>query len=246
MRNIFIASLIICYGFQAFSQKDSLRLNSNRTNDKTEYLFKTTKLKTIGLYFAPEIGIGALNSTTAPIVGGSTMLLFNKKFGLGIAGQITANPKNSSEMLKLGYGGVKLEYTIRPNKKIHATIPLLIGGAYAHNDSLPYTNYRHTGNKSRNYDQERHQHTGSQFFIIQPGVNIEANLMKYLKIFGGINYRLATKTNNGRNTNSGDTISAKQISGITATIGIKIGLFDYNISKKDSTYKRKKYHKNSN
>lgn len=246
MRNIFLISLFLFNSLLAFSQKDSLNTNRKEPREKTEYLFKTSKINTLGLYFAPEIGVGKLNSISTPIAGGSMMLLFNKNLGIGVAGQITGNPKNNDELLKLGYGGVKLEYTIRPNKKIHASIPLLIGAAYASNDSLPYTNYRHNDRQSKSFQKDRYQHTGSQFFIVQPGVNIEANLMKYLKIFGGINYRLATKTNNGRNVNSGDTISANQVSGISATIGIKIGIFDYNIAKKDSTNKRKKHHKNSN
>lgn len=242
MKNILLINLFLFNSFLAFSQKDSLNSNRKALGEKTEYLFKTSKINKLGLYFAPEIGVGQLNSTSAPIAGASMMVLFNKNLGIGVSGHITGNPKNNNELLKLGYGGVKLEYTLKPNKKIHASIPLLIGAAYASNDSLPYSNYRHIDRQSKDFEKNRYQHNGSQFFIIQPGVNIEANLMKYLKIFGGINYRLATKTNNGRTINCGDTIAAKQVSGISATIGIKIGIFDYNIAKKDSTNKRKKHH----
>ncbi len=241
MKNTLITGFLLLHFFNSFSQKDSTNTKMSILNDKTEYIFKQKSIKTVGLYFASEIGIGTINNKTVPLAGGSMMFLINKKIGFGFAGQITGNPNNASEILKLGYGGLKLEYTIKPNAKVHTTIPLLIGTGFAKNDSLPFNNSYHDRNRAKNSHEKRY-HTGNQFFIIQPGVNLEANLMRYLKVFGGINYRMATKLNNGRNINNADTISAKQVSGITATIGIKIGLFDYNLYKKDSTSKRKKYY----
>ena len=78
--------------------------------------------------------------------------------------------------------------------------------------------------------------------MIQPGINLEANLVKYVKIFGGVNYRFTSKIVNSRNGNAtvNDTITAKQVSGITATIGLKFGLFDYNLHKRDSLSRRYK------
>ena len=96
--------------------------------------------------------------------------------------------------------------------------------------------------KKRGGDREGREFNGNEFFVIQPGINLEANLVKYVKIFGGVNYRFTSKIVNSRNGNAtvNDTITAKQVSGITATIGLKFGLFDYNLHKRDSLSRRHK------
>jgi hypothetical protein len=223
--------------FDIKSQQGSV----NKSKDKTEYIFdlKKSKINTLGIYFSPEFGVSNFNKNTAPLAGGSFMVLFNKKVGVGFSGQITGNPNNNKEIVNLGYGGVKLEYTIKPNSKVHATIPLIIGSGFANNDSVRYR-YGSPNRPSNGGNQQdwHNRNEANQYFIVQPGVNIEANLIRFIKIFGGVNYRLATKVNNGRNTNTTDSIKPNQVSGITATIGIKIGLFDYKLHKKDSLAKK--------
>lgn len=233
VKAILILSILFSPIIQLIGQADSIKVSNRNQNDKTEYIFDKKKINTLGLYISPEMGVGKVNSIAAPIAGGSFMMLINKKMGIGFSGHISGNPQNNKELLKLGYGGVKLEYTIKPNGKVHASFPLLIGTAFANNDTLRYRYGSPNGSKPMNYKYENHN-KNNYFFIVQPGVNVEANLMKFIKIFAGVNYRLATKNNNMRNTNTTDSIAAKQVSGITATIGLKFGLFDYNLHKKDS------------
>lgn len=242
-----LKKILFCFAilalYNSYGQENATSANKNESGDRTEYLIspQKAKLKTIGFYFAPEMGVSQLNKSTAPIGAGSFMFLINKKLGIGFTGQITSNPNNKAELLKLGYGGVKLEYTIKPNAKVHTTIPLVIGTGFANNDSLAYRygspNRPHRGGLQQDYYDKNNF---SQFFILQPGVNIEANLVRFVKIFGGINYRLATKLENNRNGNITAPITASQASGITATIGIKIGLFDYQLHKRDSLARKNK------
>lgn len=230
------------------SQQDTLQKAPSIKTDQTQYVFdlKRNKLKSLGFYFAPEMGVSQLNKSTVPLGGGSFMFVINKKLGIGFAGQITGNPNNNNELLKLGYGGLKLEYTIKPNSKVHTTIPLIIGTGFANNDSLRYRygspNRPHGGGYYQDFDRKNNY---SQFFVIQPGVNLEANLIRFVKIFGGLNYRLATKINDGRNVSSSTPISAGKVSGITATIGLKFGLFDYQVHRKDSLARKNKQNKYS-
>ncbi len=231
----FILILLIpfCPIIQLIGQADSVKVSNKYQNDKTEYFFDNKKINTLGLFISPEIGIGKINNISAPIAGGAFMLLVNKKLGIGFAGQISGNPQNHKELLKLGYGGVKLEYTIKPNGKVHTSFPLIIGTVFANKDNSPYQYGNSNRPKPANYNYDSHP-KNNYFFMVQPGVNIEANLMKYIKIFAGVNYRLATNNKNMRNTNITDSIAAKQVSGITATIGLKFGLYDYKINRKDS------------
>ncbi|MES2797947.1 MAG: hypothetical protein V4683_18415 [Bacteroidota bacterium] len=240
-----IVFLIVFVGFlnHCYAQVDVSNNSGGKINDATEYLFDSKKMKinTIGLFFSPELGVSTLDKKTAPLAGGSFMVLFNKKFGVGFAGQITGNPNNQKELLNIGYGGIKLEYTIKPNSKVHASIPLIIGTGFANNDTL---NYRYGGpsyiRRGTNHDGPNFNHSNSQFFILQLGVNLETNLFRFMKIFGGVNYRIATKLENGRIINAGSEIKASQVSGITATIGLKFGFYELPVHKKDSLSKRKK------
>jgi hypothetical protein len=50
---------------------------------------------------------------------------------------------------------------------------------------------------------------------VQPGINVEVNLFKYVKVFGGANYRFAF----GEEKTEG-------MSKAGGTIGVKVGVFD--------------------
>ncbi len=244
---------LILFANFAFGQVDSLKQakSTNKIDDnsknKTEYIFnsKNCKINSLGLYFSPEIGVSQLNSKSAPLGGGSFMLLINKKLGIGFSGYMTGSSNNKNELLNLGYGGIKLEYTVKPNAKFHTTFPLLIGTGFANIDS---THQRGNFNRQPRGPRQNgnwggggpeRNNFGNQYFIIQPGVNVEGNLMKYIKIFAGLNYRIATKINNDQSNNTNlAPIKPSQVSGITATIGLKFGLFDYQLHKRDSLFKR--------
>jgi hypothetical protein len=251
--SVIVILMVVTSSLQLLAQIDSL--NSKNATDKTQYLFSAKKLKlnTIGLYFAPEGGIGSLNNSSAPVAGGSFMLLLNKKIAIGVGGFGTGLQGSKAKPLNLEYGGLKLEYTPKPNGKVHVTFPLIIGGGMARNDTNRnyYGSNNYTGNKGFNRKNGNNRgggdrgFNGSEFVIIQPGINLEANLIRYIKIFGGVNYRFASKITNSRIgvATTSDTITAKQVSGITATIGLKFGLFDYNFHRRDTVnrYHKKQY-----
>jgi hypothetical protein len=252
-KNYFTFILGLFIANTTFAQIDSLARLKSQSN-KTEYIFnsKNCKINLLGVFFAPEIGASTLDSKMSPLSGGSFMFLVNKKVGFGVSGQITGSADNNKQLLKLGYGGVKLEYTIKPNAKFHATIPLLIGAGFANNDSTDHfrnannfynNNGFNGGNRGRNGGFDQHHSNGAQFFVIQPGINIEGNLLKFMKIFAGVNYRFATKMNNEKdNNNTLPAIKASQISGISINVGLKIGVFDYQLHKRDSL--RRKHSEN--
>jgi hypothetical protein len=235
--------LFILCSSSLFGQVDSLKFPKNP--DKTEYLFNAEKMKvkTLGIYFAPEIGGGLLNKQFVPYGSGSLMLLLNKKIGIGVNSSMIGTHKSNAD-ISFRSEGVKLEYILKPNAKVHTTFPLIIGNGFARNDSVN----RDFGN---NYNRQRGNKrssmhdgigNGNRFFVIQPGVNIEANLAKYVRVFAGVNYRFVSKYSNKNSAiavNS-DSISANAVSGISATVGLKIGLFDYNLYRKDSLQRRSK------
>jgi hypothetical protein len=56
---------------------------------------------------------------------------------------------------------------------------------------------------------------------IQPGVQLELNVLKHLRVFTGANYRFAVGEN-----------STDAMRGFVGTVGLKVGLFDRSLKGK--------------
>ena len=62
---------------------------------------------------------------------------------------------------------------------------------------------------------------GPKSLGIQPGVQLELNVLKHLRVFTGANYRFAVGEN-----------STDAMRGFVGTVGLKVGLFDRNLRTK--------------
>jgi hypothetical protein len=195
-------------------------------------------IKYLGLSVGSEFQYGSLAGEFTPMAGVSGTLHINKKWGIGLAGYSTVNnftptALNTNSLLNLNvmYGGLKLEYTPNPNAPIHVSFPLLIGGGSARVDSA--NNYRNYyggyGGRDRDRNGSREINgRGTDFWVIQPGINIEANIIRFLKIYAGASYRL-TPSVNTEVTTVLPTPTANQLSGLNVSAGVKVGLFDYQL-----------------
>ena len=212
-------------------------------NERMRTLFSNQKnptktIKYLGLSVSSEFQYGSLAGEFTPMAGGSAMLHINKKWGLGVAGYSTMNnftptALNAKSLLNLNvmYGGFKLEYTPNPNAPIHVSFPLLIGGGSARVDSA--SNYRdnfgRNGGRDRDKNGSREMNgRGTDFFVIQPGINIEANVIRFLKIYAGASYRITSSVNTEVSTTL-PTPTASQLSGFNLSAGVKLGVFDYQL-----------------
>ena len=216
---------------------------NTQKDDRTRTLFSgmknpTKSLKYLGLSVGSEFQYGSLAGEFTPMAGGSAMLHINKKWGLGVAGYSTTNnftptALNAKSLLNLNvmYGGLKLEYTPNPNAPIHVSFPLLIGGGLARVDSS--NNYRDNfggrGGRDRDRNGNREYNgRGTDFFVIQPGINVEANVIRFLKIYAGASYRI-TPSVNTEVAITLPTPTASQLSGLNLSAGVKLGVFDYQL-----------------
>ena len=210
-------------------------------DDTMHTLVKLSAPKYIGLYVAPEYQYGQAAGVFNSYVGSSAMLIYNKKLAFGVTGftntqESFAPAKVSPLLLRSTFGGLKLEYTPRPNSAVHVTFPLVVGFGVAQLDSVSYTrnpaidslDNDHNGKgKHYNYNGSRNRGISNDYFIIQPGIQLEANIFRLVKLFGGVNYRVAFPT---------ETLTAplanSTLSGLSANIGLKVGLFDFSTTKK--------------
>ena len=219
-------------------------------DEKTRTLFSGMKnpmkpIKYLGLSIGSEFQYGSLAGEFTPMAGVSAMLHVNKKFGIGLAGYSTMNnftptALNAKSLLNLNvmYGGLKMEYTPNPNAAVHVSFPLLIGGGMARVDSAGNNRNGFGGFGGRDHDGFRGQNGrgNTSFFVIQPGINVEANIIRFLKIYVGASYRL-TPSVNTETTTTLPTPTANQLSGLNFSAGVKLGLFDYQLHREKRTKK---------
>lgn len=136
-----------------------------------------------------------LNNKDAVLVGGHGGVIFNSYFyfGLGAYGLVTNNqfagslPDESLDMF-MGYTGLMMGFNIIPKKVIHFSIPLFVG----------------VGNlelENNNVFVEN-----STFLLFEPGLNLEINVVQFMKIGFGAGYRMVQGTNL-RNSISDDDLT---------------------------------------
>lgn len=199
--------------------------NAAYSQDSIKTLFSTPKINTIGLYVAPEYQFGQIQNEFTHLSGFSAMVILNQKFAIGMSMNRNMtrdfSPKEVSPLyLTANYGGLKMEYTLNPTSIFHVSIPMLVGMGTASTDTI-------VGNGvipgpiriSRTYPVNR-------FFLVQPGIQVEANIMNYAKAYIGAHYRFAFDTGNSIN------LDANTLKGFGVYAGLKVGLFNYNLRKK--------------
>lgn len=228
------------------------------TKTKTLFEGKTFKpfhkINTLGLYVAPEIQYAGLAGGYAPIGGISAMLQVNKEWGIGGVAYTTLEDYTPTKLSSIKaynfdaqFGGLKLEYTPKPNSLIHISFPLVIGAGMAKIDSVGANHNnkndgemygekgKDEGGMKENGKNDKMGQEDNLFFMIQPGIHLETNILKYAKIFIGANYRIAAGKSGVTNTNPLLIPTSSQMSGLSINFGVKVGLFDYNIRRKKAT-----------
>jgi hypothetical protein len=216
----------------------ALILNSVKTyaQDTTHTLIKLVRPNYLGLYIAPEVQMGQIGGSFTPIGGASAMLLINKKWGLGVTAfeslSPSFSPKSVSPLyLQAQFAGIRLDYTPRPDAAVHVTFPLVVGVGSAQKDSLSAeNNRRHDGIKGFNDNRIGGNGLDNERIVAQVGMQLEANLIRYVKLFGGVNYRMSFS--NGATTTT--TVPSNTLQGVSVNLGLKMGLFDLWIGKKQA------------
>lgn len=199
-----------------------------QAQDTTHTLLKLSRPSYLGLYIAPEYQYGQLSGDFTSMGGSSVMLLINKRFAVGATMQHSLDaqfsPTNLSPLkAQTTFGGLKMEYTAKPNSALHVSFPLVVGMGIVRADSI--TGYGRNGDWGERGGRFNNQ--SNRFVVVQPGIQLEGNLFRCAKIFAGANYRLAfqQEANNAK-------ISSNALQGFSANVGLKLGLFDYKIRPK--------------
>jgi hypothetical protein len=170
-----------------------------------------------GVYGALTFNYGMIDGQDALMTGIKGGWIIDHKLTLGIAGtgfmndlRFTDKLKNDAVNLAGGYGGLLIEPIIAPFSPIHITFPVIIGAG-----GVAYVNYNWWNYEN---NQEPTVWDSDAFFVIEPGIEIEFNIVRFMRLAVGASYR---HTSNVRlNNTDGDVLR-----GFNGGFSLKFGKF---------------------
>lgn len=198
---------------------------TTKPTDEINTVFDKNKKTKLGWFIGAESGYTQFDKRDVWLGGLSTGMIINHNFTLGLTGRAWVNRDNmfydnatdtAGAYLEGGYGGLLLEYTLFPKSIVHVTFPVMIGAGGA---SYIYDAKNSDWDEDDNdWDCDHHTLDSDAFFVVEPGVRAEVNLLKFMRLNAGVSYRY-TSGMDLMNT-SGDLMN-----NFTASVGLKFGKF---------------------
>jgi hypothetical protein len=220
---LFMALIV---GFTAMSQ--------NQDGEMKTLFNKSSDAKVShGGYGSFSVGYSQVDNMDAIQVGGRAAWIANHRFAIGLAGYGFFNTlsKNynieddpSKYNLAGGYGGLFIEPILMPNKPIHVSFPVIfgVGGVSAMQSDNWTTNY---SNHSVNY------YDTDAYLVIEPGIDIEFNIVKFFRLALGASYRYTNGVNlkykylDNNYEEQSIVVDKDALNSFTVNIGFKFGWF---------------------
>jgi hypothetical protein len=224
MKRLSFAIMFALLTAALFAQDEPAKIN----NDEMNTLFGKGNKTTIGWFIGPAGGYTRFCSSDVALAGIQVGMVVNHNFTIGLAGYGVANSDHlvypqfvdtTDVRLEGGYGGLLLEYTLFPKSVVHVTFPLIIGGgsmAYISNDET--ADWDDDDWDDDNWDCDHQTIDQDVFFVVEPGVRAEVNILKFMRFGAGVSYRYAPDLDM-INTSSGF------INNFTASASLKFGKF---------------------
>ena len=164
---------------------------SAQENEPIKTLFDSQTPQHNGGYGAITVKYGKILDQDAFFTGLRGGWLINHRFTLGLAGNglvsrvtndawLPEDPKPGLEArLLTGYGGLLLEPVIFHNELFHASFPIVIGAGGA---TYGYWDNNYWGHV------DVPDYTGDAYFALEPGVELEINVVRFMRINIGASY----------------------------------------------------------
>lgn len=220
MKNTVLTILIITLSFFLNSQEIK-KVDFENAPNQQETIFDNPTA--VGGFLGMNTLFTEINKQEAMLVGGSVNMVLNHGFNIGFEGygmvsdvkSPNINPiTNRPYQLQMGYGGLKLEPVIASKKMVHITIPILLGAGGLGESNDHFLNYDPDDPDHHDY----HIRNTDFFFVAQPGINVEANLFKNMRVAVGANYRKLSNLDLGE-------IRNEDMEGFSGTLSLRFGWF---------------------
>jgi len=199
-----ILPVIMIMSLLGFGQVDStgrgqISSNGSAKKEKPKSDIKTlfgSNNMTHGGFGAASVSYSEFNDQGAILVGGRGGWIINHSVAIGLGGYgIASNVDfensirpNDTITLNGGYGGLYLEFITFPKFPVHISFPIMIGAggmAYHKDNGLLKSN----SNNDDDYDRRYTFIESDAFFVIEPGVELEMNVLRFFRVALGASYR---------------------------------------------------------
>jgi hypothetical protein len=153
-----------------------------------------------GGYGGPAFKFTTIDGQFSFLMGGGGAWLINHKISIGGMGfGLATDLKSGGSDLDMSYFGFNGGYVFFPDSIVHFITHATIGWGEVQLRRTP--------------------HESDNFFVIEPNVDAEINVLTWVRLCAGVSYRFATGVNGITGINNSD------LSGLAGTIFIKFGWF---------------------
>ena len=220
--------LVLSQVIPVFAQENTSTQSPAKKDDgeiKTLFKHSNHRLK-IGYYISPEGAYTQFKGRDVFLGGLSLGVIINHFFSVGLSAKGILNSGNlwydldgplgapSGAYLYGGYGGVKFEFKVFSTSPVHINFPILIGGG-----GLVYNTWQMHNKDYQDYNNNNGTTLDSDaFFVVEPGVMVELNLLKFMQLDAGVTYRYTPDLDLMQT-------SAGLINNFNAVVALKFGKF---------------------
>jgi hypothetical protein len=190
---------------------------------ENQTLFKNRGIRSSGGYAAISNKFSSINGNfvNIPEIYGGWFI--NRKLLIGFGAAATTNyipvaepfQKFPAQRMSYQYGqaGLMTEYVLASTKMVHVNFNLLTGTGF----TLQYDR-RHLDTWDFDHWDDDDDQKPDFFFVLEPGIQFEINVLKWMRFSPGVSYRRAFGA-------SGDGLSDAKLSNISYNLTLKFGKF---------------------
>jgi hypothetical protein len=205
MRHVWLTVLMLGAASTAFAQQERTLFEGN--------------LDVAG-FGGPEVRYTRIADQDGLMLGARGGVILNRSIvlsgaGWGMVTEIDSPPNSDGSFdiqaltdIRFGYGGFQFEYLVKPDAVAHVGLSALVGGGATQRV------FDRPGRDGFRDDDDNRIGDPDGFFVFEPGVNLEVNVMRWLHMSGGVSYRIVNGVER-------PNLSNDDLSGISATFGVK-------------------------
>ncbi len=150
-----------------------------------------------GFMIAPDYRVTDINHHTAQLLGAYGGYVFGGQFLVGAGGYWQVDSTNG---LRIAYGGPVLEWRVFPDKAVGLNLHGLIGGGWRYADDSYFANFGrprfdHRGVPARRYNTLPYGFYDDAFFVAEPEAQVVVRMASWIRLQGGVGYRATSSDN---------------------------------------------------
>ena len=228
MKKTLLILMLVLLSTVSFSKEDMMdehnKLRKNWEKKGFTVVKKNSTEKTLfggkkvshGGYGGPSLKVIDIDGKYGFMSGGEGAWIINHSIIIGGAGYGLVSdinvPGKEDYSLNMGYGGVNLGLVLFSDSVLHLTAETLLGSG-----GISYLE----GSLLEHIEEDDFDKNLDQFWILEPGVNIELNMTRFFRIKGGVSYRFV----DGIDENETYGFSDADLTGLSYNLAFKFGAF---------------------